>query len=823
MNSNTIDLSRFLGTERPVMPKRYVEEERDHLAGFRFALASHDLHPDDIVPDGEIHRFSTGSRRSNQNGYYSLTQTDWGYHGCYGDWARDVEPITWSSYREADLSTDQQAELRRHLAEQRAAFEEESRRRAEMGKVQAKADLDQMLLADPHFPYFRRKGITPTDGIRMAPDGSMIAIPMYDITGTIQSYQRIYKDGVKKFMGGGSSKNAFYLILGETSHICICEGYATAVTVSQALGYLTVCAFNAGNLKGVAAQFKQHYPDAKIMICADNDHEKAVNVGLKAAQAAAKATGAIVIFPPAEKGISDFNDLSCLHGIHAVKRRIEVEIEAAEAPDCWPQPVDLAQKELPPMDTSKLPDVLAAMVNGVVAETETPAELGILYGIGTISAACQGRYIVELEPGYTEPTNTYTCTFLDPGNRKSAVQRKFAAPLIEYEATAGLKLEAEIQAATSKRKSQEARIKILRDKYAKAEPKALEGIEKEVADIEQNMVEIPIKPQVWTQDVTPERAGSLMAENGGKIAILSAEGGIFENIGGRYSNGIPNLDVFLQGHSGDPIRVDRGSRSLQMQSPALTMALSAQPGILSALSRHAAFRSYGLWARFLMAMPASPLGHRTLQTVPLDPAVKRRFHDCILALLETETEKDEFGRSRPHILHLSAEAHRKWKSFAHWVERGLADGGEFEHLRDWAGKLSGQAARLAALFHCAENAHNEPRTKPISEATMVQALHLATVLSRHAMVIFDMIGASKELTDARKIWQWVDRTKQSTFKRQECYQALRGTFPKVADLVPGLNMLIDRHYIRERQLNVTGPGRPSVQYEVNPSLVVSWS
>ena len=34
------------------------------------------------------------------------------------------------------------------------------------------------------------------------------------------------------------------------------------------------------------------------------------------------------------------------------------------------------------------------------------------------------------------------------------------------------------------------------------------------------------------------------------MSILSAEGGIFDLMAGRYSNGIPNLgSLFLQGHS----------------------------------------------------------------------------------------------------------------------------------------------------------------------------------------------------------------------------------------------------------------------------------
>ena len=44
-------------------------------------------------------------------------------------------------------------------------------------------------------------------------------------------------------------------------------------------------------------------------------------------------------------------------------------------------------------------------------------------------------------------------------------------------------------------------------------------------------------PRLVADDITPEAAASLLAEQGGRLAIISAEGGIFDIIAGRYSNG----------------------------------------------------------------------------------------------------------------------------------------------------------------------------------------------------------------------------------------------------------------------------------------------
>ena len=59
-------------------------------------------------------------------------------------------------------------------------------------------------------------------------------------------------------------------------------------------------------------------------------------------------------------------------------------------------------------------------------------------------------------------------------------------------------------------------------------------------------------PRRLTSDVTPERLAGLMAENGGRIALVSAEGGPFKIMAGQYSsNGGPAiLDTYLKSWRG---------------------------------------------------------------------------------------------------------------------------------------------------------------------------------------------------------------------------------------------------------------------------------
>jgi len=161
-----------------------------------------------------------------------------------------------------------------------------------------------------------------------------------------------------------------------------------------------------------------------------------------------------------------------------------------------------------------------------------------------------------VKPGYFEPCNLWIVATLPPGNRKSAVQSAATAPLLAREYDQANILEPEIKRITSERKTLEARAKEKRNKAAKAkDDTTAAALAREAADIEAELPDIPVQPQIWTSDATPERLGALLAEHGECMAWSSSEGGVFDLLQGCYSNGIPNLDLVLKALGGCP-RID---------------------------------------------------------------------------------------------------------------------------------------------------------------------------------------------------------------------------------------------------------------------------
>lgn len=485
----------------------------------------------------------------------------------------------------------------------------------------------------------------------------------------------------------------------------------------------------------------------------------------------------------------------------------------------WQAPISLESATLPPWPDDVFPGSIQDFVTALSESTETPPELSAMMVLAAISAAAQGNYRVRIKADYFEPVNIWTCAALPPGSRKTAVQTAATAPLTKWEKLQREKLEPAIKKAQADDATIREQINFLRKQASKAKGAEFEQLKKEIADTEANLPEIPTVPQIWAQDVTPENLGTIMADNNERMAILSDEAGIFDILGGRYSGGVPNLDLFLQGHAGSAVRVNRGSRPpVFMQTPALTFGLSPQPEVLRGLTEKPSFRGRGLLGRFLYVLPPSNLGYRTLNANPIFPDYSARYEGILTGILNQEMASDSEGEPCPYILKITVDAVQIWHTFAHKIEAGMREGGTFAHLTDWAGKLPGAVIRIAALLHITRHALVRPWEKEISIEDMSAALRMADVLSIHALAVFDLMGADPALDGARVVLRWIEREGKPEFTFRDCHYVHKTRYKRTAELEPIMEVLIERHYIRPRALKQV-QGRPSRIYEINPAIL----
>ncbi|WP_421202660.1 DUF927 domain-containing protein [Aeromonas sp. 602658] len=169
------------------------------------------------------------------------------------------------------------------------------------------------------------------------PAGSLV-IPLTNEAGELVNVQLIGHDGCKRYLAGGQKAGAFHCIEGGEL-IAIVEGYATGLSVYVTTGATVYCAMDCGNLGVVAAIARRQHPEARILLCGDNDTNTKGNPGKAKAEQAAATIGGLVALPPAA---GDWNDYHQTHGLNATKEAIMSARPSTTSPH---QAKDASQKE----------------------------------------------------------------------------------------------------------------------------------------------------------------------------------------------------------------------------------------------------------------------------------------------------------------------------------------------------------------------------------------------------------------------------------------------------------------------------------------------
>lgn len=171
--------------------------------------------------------------------------------------------------------------------------------------------------------------------------GRFICYPLYSDAGVFRGLQRIYEDGTKINTYGLVKSNAFNVI-GELPRkadnsyrksIFISESMANCGTIHKATGCPAVIATDAGNIIHIARIIRAKFPNAPIVIVADNDALKPRhgNTGVtEAAKAAAEVNAWVCVpdlsmFSP-DLGLTDINDVHANLGLRAVREQLRATV-----------------------------------------------------------------------------------------------------------------------------------------------------------------------------------------------------------------------------------------------------------------------------------------------------------------------------------------------------------------------------------------------------------------------------------------------------------------------------------------------------------------
>jgi DNA primase catalytic core len=503
---------------------------------------------------------------------------------------------------------------------------------------------------------------------------------------------------------------------------------------------------------------------------------------------------------------------------------------AAEPPPAgWEDPVPFTEFPRPAFPVEHLPPAFQDFVRALAEAAQVPPDLPAMLILGVAGAALAKKFRVCARDGWVEPTNVYTVTALDPGNRKSAVFAEVLEPVQQYEQEE-LERQAPLLAeAASAHRMLEGALKHAEGQAAKAkdalERKKLEDEAKLLArDLAKSKV--PSPPQFFADDITPEKLSGILDEHDGRMLVAAPEGTIFEIIKGRYSEK-PNFDVMLKAHAGDPIRVNRVGRAPEnIDQPALSMAVAVQLSVISGLAGQASLKGQGFLARMLYSIPVSLVGKRKVGADPVPKPVATAYRERMLALWRLAGGVDQTAKKPvPHVLTFSPDAREDIEDFERWLEPQLGEGGKLQPIADWASKLAGASLRIAGILHVAAQAGTPASWKHYIESDTVRsAIAIARdYLLPHAKAAYGRMGADPVIEGAKHVLGWLYRKQLLVFSRRDAHRGMQTRFQKVDELDPVLDLLCKHGYTRAKTDQERGSSirPPSPEYEVHPSVLES--
>lgn len=480
----------------------------------------------------------------------------------------------------------------------------------------------------------------------------------------------------------------------------------------------------------------------------------------------------------------------------------------------WEEPLPFGSHNIMPFPVDALPTDICNYVSAISESVQTPIDMAGCAALSVIATSIQGKFVIEGKRDWTEPLNIYLTEIAPPSERKSAIQHAVVKPISDYENRYNKENAASVETSRMNKRILERRQRAVEEQVAKgkAQEEEVDAIAAELTSYEER------KPlRLFADDITPEKLASVLAENKGRMALLSSEAGIFDTLAGVYSKSV-NIDVMLKSYSGDQIRVDRiGRDSENILHPTLTVLLMAQPNVISKVLSNETFRGRGLTARFLYSMPASAVGGRKYRSCPVPNGVYAAYERCIFNLLE-----DEY-LPRPEVITLSPEADRLMEEFSQELEPKLVK--EYAEIADWCGKLAGNVLRIAGLL-CRASVYRDhdfiledAAPLVVDRQTMENAIKLGRYFLNHAQAIFHVLPENAMFQSAKKILKMIVENNLIEFNRRTAMRYCR-TFKRIEEIQPVLDFLDDYGYIASVEVPSSGgKGRPPMpKYLVNPQI-----
>lgn len=793
---------------------------------FREAIRAAGLTPPDTIHgDGTLHRFSTNGKRGDDSGWYVL-HLDGLPAGAFGCWRQGLQS-TWCAVKDSDMTQAERHANRQRFETMKAMRDAEEAKAHAAVAAQAQRRFDAASKDAQAHPYIAAKGIL-SHGARVEADGTLL-VPMRDSAGKLWNVERINpKDfSDKRGLPGGRRKGCYFSIGKPAGLLVICEGFATGASIHEATGNAVAVAFNAGNLKPVAAALRSKYPDRRLMLAADDDWRTEGNPGITQATTAAAAAGALLAVPSfgadrPEKA-TDFNDLRALSGTEAVKRCFELAHQPQS--DDWPRPGALPDA-LPPVDTfdaELVPQALREWVMDIAHRMQCPADFPAVAAIVGLSSLIGARAVMQpkARDDWQVVPNLWGVCVGRPGVKKSPAVSEALKPLQRLQAR-----EQELWEAQHEAWKLDAKVCALAN--ADREKKAKGLVSKDPAGArallqsDDSGEPEPVARRYIVNDATVEKLGELLKENPwGTLSYRDELYGLLTSLDKQGQEG--SRAFYLQAYDGNSgytfDRIGRGT--VHVPRVCLAMIGGIQPGRIQEYVRGAVSGGSGddgLLQRFGLAVwPDADREIIYVDQWPDTPA-RQRAWDVFERLAALQLGDD--GMPRAWRFTPNAQA-----MFAEWfaaLENELRSADLHPALCSHLAKFRKLIPALALIFAIVDT----PDSDAVGEQELMRAFAWADYLRSHARRLYSA-AVQPETSAARALLGKLRAGKlanadgellQAFTPRQVAQKCWAGlgtpdTVRKAADV------LADWDYLRsEAAPGGASGGRPSERYRISPWL-----
>lgn len=571
----------------------------------------------------------------------------------------------------------------------------------------------------------------------------------------------------------------------------------------RAEGVCATC--NSGGAGNWRSSLDEWFNGADVVIVADNDepgrkHAEDVKTRLE-------ARGCTVKIVRAAAGKDAFDHF-------AAGFTIDQFIGEGEPDDPWEPLLPLTVASSPPsFPVHVLPDWMRDQAEAVSDALQAPVDIACVVGLGAISVATIGNLRVCYPwENWTQPCGLYIAAVAPPSVGKSPVKSAMFAALEKYE-------QERVASFASERRIQAERVDIAKNRLTAHKktmnsddsPLAHDTLDDLICKLAEAEAKMPPSGRLLADDATVEALGMVVADAGGSIGVVSAEGGLFDRLAGLYNENGMNLDLYLEGWSGGRYVVDRVKRDpITVPSATLSVVTTIQPHTLDAIGAKKAFAGRGLTARFLISLPHSNVGGRLRgRKLRNTEAISERYGGFI------ETIARRFA-DRLTVLTLDDDA---CGLFAEWDQRTeyrVAPGQDLHDLAEWVGKLRGSVIRVAAILHAAYEKDGD-----VDGDDMARAIEVGNYFIAHMSSIVERWGLDEGIATARALLDWIGRNDLDTFTVRDVYSGNRRLTPTPDDTLPPLRVLVSTNHIRpmfDGPITIGRGGRPSPKFAVNPAV-----